>query len=292
MGMIPVGYAPSSVVLDTADAVLLVANDKGIGATGFGVAPPPTNTAENSYGKEEGVVSFNTHQDLGTVSIVPVPNYLTLAAMTQTVFENNHWDLSGNIASAAGGNPSAAPVAIPEKIGAPSKIQHVFVIIRENRTYDQILGDVVGGNGEPSLAVFGDNSTFAEYPVVTPNAHAMVRRLARVVHPLHYRLLSPTAASQPGPSSPTTHWKLRTRPGPTRAAYPSAMPQIAGGKSATPTAGSREVLLGKCRTALRADYARSLSEVPRRIRFGFAPGYSQGPGLCRQRPRAVPPALY
>ena len=176
MGMIPVGYAPSSVVLDTADGVLLVANDKGIGTTGFGVAPPPTNTAENSYGKEEGVVSFNTHQDLGTVSIVPVPNYLTLAAMTQTVFENNHWDLSGNIASAAGGNPFAAPVAIPEKIGAPSKIQHVFVIIRENRTYDQMLGDVAGGNGEPSLAVFGDNSTFAEYPVVTPNAHAMVQR--------------------------------------------------------------------------------------------------------------------
>ncbi len=176
LGMIPVGYAPSSVVLDTADGVLLVANDKGIGTTGFGVAAPPANTAENSYGKEEGVVSFNTHQDLGTVSIVPVPNALTLAAMTQTVFENNHWDLWENIASAAGGNPFAAPVAIPEKIGAPSKIQHVFVIIRENRTYDQMLGDVAGGNGEPSLAVFGDNSTFSEYPVVTPNAHAMVQR--------------------------------------------------------------------------------------------------------------------
>ena len=176
MGMIPVGYAPSSVVLDKADGVLLVANDKGIGTTGFGVAAPPTNTAENSYGKEEGVVSFNTHQDLGTVSIVPVPNALTLVAMTQTVFENNHWDLSENIASAAGGNPYAAPVAIPEKIGAPSKIQHVFVIIRENRTYDQMLGDVAGGNGEPSLAVFGDNSTFSEYPVVTPNGHAMVQR--------------------------------------------------------------------------------------------------------------------
>ena len=76
MGMIPVGYAPSSVVLDTADNALLVANDKGIGTTGFGVAPPPTNTAENSYGKDYGVTDFNTHQDLGTVSIVPVPNQL------------------------------------------------------------------------------------------------------------------------------------------------------------------------------------------------------------------------
>jgi YVTN family beta-propeller protein len=176
MGMIPTGYGPSSVVLDAADGLLLVANDKGIGTTGFGVAMPPANSAENSYGKEEGVVSFNTHQDLGTVSIIPLPNYLSLAAMTQTVYENNHWDLSVNISSAAGGNPSAAPMAIPEKIGAPSKIQHVFVIIKENRTYDQILGDVAGGNGAASLAVFGNNSTFSPYPVVTPNAHAMVQR--------------------------------------------------------------------------------------------------------------------
>ncbi len=175
-GMIPVGYAPSSVVLDTADGALLVANDKGIGTTGFGVAPPPTNTAENSYGKEEGVVDFNTHQDLGTVSIVPVPDALTLTDMTQTVYENNHWDLSENIASASGGNPGAQPVAIPAKIGAPSKIKHIFVIIRENRTYDQIMGDVAGGNGDPSLAVFGDSSTLADYPVVTPNAHALVER--------------------------------------------------------------------------------------------------------------------
>ena len=58
------------------------------------------------------------------------------------------------------------PVAIPAKIGAPSLIKHVFVIIRENRTYDQILGDVAGGNGDPSLAVFGDScEPTAPYPV-------------------------------------------------------------------------------------------------------------------------------
>jgi YVTN family beta-propeller protein len=176
VGMIPVAYAPSSVVLDAADNALLVANDKGIGTTGFGVATPPANTAENSYNKYFGVSDFNTHEDLGTVSIVPIPSSVTLAAMTQQVFQNNHWDLAENIWSAAGGNPFARPVAIPAKIGDPSLIKHVFVIIRENRTYDQILGDVVGGNGDPSLAVFGDNSTYAEYPVVTPNAHALVQR--------------------------------------------------------------------------------------------------------------------
>ena len=176
LGMIPVGYAPSSVVLDEADKVLLVANDKGIGTTGFAVEPPPTKTAENSYATYYGVSDFNTHQDLGTVSIVPVPSSSELWAMTQQVFENNHWDLVQNIFSAAGGNKRAKPLAIPNRIGDPSLIKHVFVIIRENRTYDQILGDVVGGNGDPSLAVFGVQSKYAEYPVVTPNAHELVQR--------------------------------------------------------------------------------------------------------------------
>ncbi|HKD05859.1 MAG TPA: hypothetical protein VKB79_08150 [Bryobacteraceae bacterium] len=167
-GLIPVGYAPSSVVFDAPDQVLLVANDKGIGTTGYGVATPPASSAQNSYGTTHGVSGLNTHQDLGTVSIVPVPSTGALAAMTQQVSVNNHWDLWENIYSASGGSPTTAPVAIPAKIGAPSKIQHVFVIIRENRTYDQILGDVTGGNGQASLAVFGSK--------VTPNAHALVQR--------------------------------------------------------------------------------------------------------------------
>lgn len=159
-GMIPVGYAPSSVVLDAADNTLVIANDKGIGTTGFAVAPPPTKTAENSYGTTHGVTSFNTHQDLGTASLVPIPSPSVLGTLTQQVFTNNHWDLAGNIFAASGGKTTAKPLAIPERIGAPSKIKHVFVIIRENRTYDQILGDVNGGNGQASLAVFGDNPTF------------------------------------------------------------------------------------------------------------------------------------
>ena len=176
LGMITVGYAPSSVVLDAADGVLLVANDKGIGTTGYGVAPPPTNTAENSYATYYSVTDLNTHQDLGTVSMVPVPvPSSTLSAMTIQVSQNNHWDLTENIESASGGNPKAAPVAIPARIGSPSLIKHVFVIIRENRTYDQILGDVAGGKGEPTLAVFGDGTAAGGTPV-TPNAHALVER--------------------------------------------------------------------------------------------------------------------
>ncbi len=142
MGMIPVAYAPSSVVLDAAQNALIVANDKGIGT-------------RNSFECDYNVCDYNTHQDNGTVSIVPVPNSETLQAMTKQVFEYNHWDLINNIQSASGGNPKTKPVAIPAKIGDPSLIKHVFMIIRENRTYDQILGDVAAGNGDASLAVFG-----------------------------------------------------------------------------------------------------------------------------------------
>ncbi len=155
LGMIPVAYAPASVVLDKKDNVLIVANDKGIGA-------------RNSFETDYGVSNYNTHQDDGTVSIVPLPDTKTLMAMTSQVFENNHWDLTKNIKSAAGGSPDATPVAIPSKIGDPSLIKHVFLIIRENRTYDQILGDVAAGDGDASLAVFGGKDT--------PNVHALVKR--------------------------------------------------------------------------------------------------------------------
>ena len=172
MGMIPVAYAPSSVVLDKADNVLIVANDKGIGA-------------RYSFETDYGVCGYNTHQDNGTVSIVPVPDSGTLEAMTKQVFENNHWDLTQNINSASGGSPKAKPVAIPAKIGDPSLIKHVFLIVRENRTYDQILGDVAAGNGDPSLAVFGGKDT--------PNAHALVTRF-----PLFDNFYDPSRQSADG----------------------------------------------------------------------------------------------
>jgi YVTN family beta-propeller protein len=171
-GMIPVAYAPSSVVLDEANNTLLVANDKGIGA-------------RYSFETDYGVTSYNTHQDNGTVSIVPVPDRGSLAAMTKQVFQNNHWDLTQNIKSASGGHPNAKPAAIPAKIGDPSLIKHVFLIIRENRTYDQVLGDVVAGNGDPSLAVFGGKDT--------PNIHKLLKRF-----PLFDNFYDPSRQSADG----------------------------------------------------------------------------------------------
>ena len=172
LGMIPVAYAPSSVVLDKNNNTLLVANDKGIGA-------------RLSNECDHGVCGYNTHQDNGTVSIVPVPDSVNLAAMTNQVFTNNHWDLTQNIQSASGGSQKTAPVALPAHIGDPSLIKHVFLIIRENRTYDQILGDVAAGNGDASLAVFGGQDT--------PNAHALVQRF-----PLFDNFYDPSRQSADG----------------------------------------------------------------------------------------------
>jgi len=192
-GLIPVGYAPSSVVLDqlNGDNVLLVANDKGIGTTGF-VNTPAENSTVNAHGVGP---ALNTHEDLGTVSIVPVPTPAELTAYTKQVHLNNHWDLAVNIASAAGGKPTTAPVAIPLHIGDPSLIKHVFVIIRENRTYDQMLGDVVGGNGDPALAIFGDGSVALSGSggEVSPNAHALVQRF-----PLFDNFYDPSRQSADG----------------------------------------------------------------------------------------------
>ena len=172
MGMIPVAYAPSSVVLDAADNKLIVANDKGIG---------PRHSFETDY----KVSSYNTHQDNGTVSIVGLPSLKKLDAMTRQVFENNHWDLRENIRSASGGSHDATPVALPEKIGDPSLIKHIFLIIRENRTYDQVLGDITAGDGDASLAVFGGKDT--------PNVHELVKRF-----PLFDNFYDPSRQSADG----------------------------------------------------------------------------------------------
>jgi YVTN family beta-propeller protein len=172
LGMIPVAYAPSSVVLNKTNNTLIVANDKGIGA-------------RYSFECDHGVCGYNTHQDNGTVSIVPVPDTAVLATMTTQVFQNNHWDLTENITSASGGSPKTKPIALPKKIGDPSLIKHVFMIIRENRTYDQILGDVAAGNGDPTLAVFGGQDT--------PNAHLLVQRF-----PLFDNFYDPSRQSADG----------------------------------------------------------------------------------------------
>jgi hypothetical protein len=100
---------------------------------------------------------------LGSLSVVPVPDDAQLTAYTKKVIEITPYTDATRLA------PPRAPAGspIPAKVGDPSPIKHVFYVIRENRTYDQILGDMEKGNGDPTLCLFGEN--------VTPNAHALAR---------------------------------------------------------------------------------------------------------------------
>jgi len=180
MGYIPTGYFPTKVAYaprisgDNVNPgpVLFVSNDKGEGSRG-------------SFETDYGVTSFNTHQDTGTASIVPLPNAKELAGLTTQVIQNNHWDLTANThVGPKYVNPNATPVAIPEHVGEPSLIKNVFLIIRENRTYDQVFGNITKGDGDASLAVFGN---------VWPNSQALVSRF-----PLFDNFYSPSRQSADG----------------------------------------------------------------------------------------------
>ncbi len=111
--------------------------------------------------EEKGTLSYNSHRQMASVSIIPVPGKNQLAEYTRRVEKTNQFF---RIAlSEKQPRKNRTPVAVPIRIGEPSLFKHVVYIIKENRTYDQILGDVAEGDGDPSLCVFGKE--------VTPNTH-------------------------------------------------------------------------------------------------------------------------
>lgn len=171
IGYIPTGYFPTSIAYDKAHKQLIVADDKGLGT--------------HSPGRSGGLTGFNTHQDNGTVNLIALPNAEELTRYSKQVFENNHWNLTTNIqVGPQYADPKAAPVAVPRHIGEPSLIKHVFLVIKENRTYDQILGDVAWGNGDQALAIFAS---------AVPNQHAFVQRF-----PLLDNVYAPSRQSADG----------------------------------------------------------------------------------------------
>ncbi|HEV2441656.1 MAG TPA: bifunctional YncE family protein/alkaline phosphatase family protein [Steroidobacteraceae bacterium] len=158
LGLIPTGSTPAEIAYDAKHNQLIVSDDKGLGTWG-------------SQGHAHGLTGYNSHQDTASLDLIPVPDGRTLQSQTTQVYQDNHWDLQRNIDAAYGGNRWAAPAAIPAHIGDPSLIKHVFLIVRENRTYDQILGDLptsLGGRGDSSLTLWGAG--------VTPNMHNLVTR--------------------------------------------------------------------------------------------------------------------
>ena len=145
IGLLPTDYFPAEIT--TVGSDVLVSNTRGIDAR----RPRP--------------VGHGTHDTTSSLQRFRLPNDKIIRAQTQKVFTQNGWTPNSvKIGDGAG----VAPVPVPERLGDPSTIKHVFLIVKENRTYDQVLGDDPRGNGDPSLAQYGEN--------VTPNQHALARQ--------------------------------------------------------------------------------------------------------------------
>jgi YVTN family beta-propeller protein len=152
LGLLPVGWFPGALVFDKRHQQLCVANIKG-------------HPIEPKTEKTTGKTGFNSHQYHGSISLVPLPKDRVLPERSRTVYENYHRERLADALARPRPNQPARPV--PERIGEPSSLQHVVYVIKENRTYDQVLGDIPEANGSAKLCVFGEQ--------ITPNQHKMVR---------------------------------------------------------------------------------------------------------------------
>ena len=146
VGLLPTDYFPAEIT--TVGNDVLVSNTRGIDAR------RPANSA-----------GHGTHDTTSSLQRFTLPDDSVIKSETGKVFSQNGWQ-GGSVTLAEGAG--AKPVPVPLRLGDPSTIKHVFLIVKENRTYDQMFGDVPGGNGDPTLAEFGEN--------VTPNQHAMAQQ--------------------------------------------------------------------------------------------------------------------
>ena len=153
LGLIPVGWFPAGIVLDPKHNQICVANLKDIAAK-----KQPAKGGLTGQG-------FNTHQYAGSLSLVPILSQGELATWTQTALANLRYPLLAQAGLPP--RPSRIPAPVPERAGEPSVFKHIIYIIKENRSYDQVLGDVAAGNGDPELCSFGEQ--------VTPNQHQLVQ---------------------------------------------------------------------------------------------------------------------
>ncbi|GAB2565602.1 hypothetical protein GCM10027190_13910 [Spirosoma areae] len=155
-GYIPTQAYPSGLVLNNNE--LYVTNLEAVGAR---VANPVDLSGQRRNSGQAPIKAYNSHKQLASISFIPVPNETELAAFTEKV---NQQSLQFRLAlTEQMPRPNVAPKPVPERIGEPSVFKHVLYIIKENRTYDQVLGDMPQGSGMPSLCIFGDS--------ITPNQH-------------------------------------------------------------------------------------------------------------------------
>jgi YVTN family beta-propeller protein len=147
LGYIPTGWYPGSVLLNASGKTLYVANVKGIG----------------SRNQRTDRTGYNSHEHLGTVSIIPVPTRQKLQKMTEIVHLNNSYaEMLRELYPKTGDRKKVPVPVLPDQT---SYFKHVVYIIKENRTYDQVFGDLPQGNGDTSLVEFGKE--------VTPNHHLL-----------------------------------------------------------------------------------------------------------------------
>lgn len=160
-GFIPVGWYPTNV--KTLGNKILVANGKGFTSMANPKGPQPVKKTDNSGYKTGAINSREQYIGglfWGTLSFITEPSANQLKVYTKQVYANTPFNPQVTaLAAGETGNP------IPRKRSEKSPIKHVFYIIKENRTYDQVLGDMPQGNGDTSLCIFGNK--------VTPNHHAI-----------------------------------------------------------------------------------------------------------------------
>jgi YVTN family beta-propeller protein len=154
-GFIPTGWYPTSVAFTKDGSRLLILSGKGLTS-----GPNPRGPVPGDRGME-GQYSGGMLQ--GSLTTLAVPDPDALKQYTKRVYDITYYTDKKKLA------PEGAPMdsPIPAKVGGRSPIKYVFYVIRENRTYDQVLGDLDRGNGDPQLAILGEE--------VTPNAHALAR---------------------------------------------------------------------------------------------------------------------
>ena len=170
LGLIPTGWYPDHIALSPDGAYLAVSTLLGVGS-GWKTAPISYFAKEMGLELEAGPTRRYVHSYRGTVQVIPVPDAGQLPAFTTAVAENNRlrWrGTDGSIVSKAEKVSTTVPIPVPVHYGEPSLIQHIVYVIKENRSYDQILGGIGKGNGDLTLQAYDDE--------VVPNTRELARQ--------------------------------------------------------------------------------------------------------------------
>ncbi len=157
-GLVPTGWYPGAVVVSADGATIYVANIKGVGLPNTEANP---GLKQHMFGKDWH--GYNTHDHMGSVTFLAAPARQELEQLTYEAACNMRLPMLKTAKNAA--EPPEKVVPMPTRPGEVSVFKHVLYIIKENRTYDQILGDLEQGDGDPTLCMFGRE--------VTPNHHAL-----------------------------------------------------------------------------------------------------------------------